>query len=95
MTTRNFAFAALLLLLPFLAEAKSISVQVKGMVCAFCAQGIEKKFKSLPEITKVHVSLETKLVSLETQEGKDIPDDQIKKIITESGYDVVKIERAK
>ena len=25
---------------------KEIKVGVKGMVCAFCAQGIEKKFKS-------------------------------------------------
>jgi mercuric ion binding protein len=68
-------------------------VQVNGMVCAFCAQGIEKKFKALPEVASIKVSLETKKVELDTQEGKDISDEQIKKIITDSGYEIVKIER--
>jgi copper chaperone CopZ len=84
-----------LMLLPAFAQAKPITVQVKGMVCAFCAQGIEKKFKALPEIGKVNVSLETKLVSLDTKEGKDVSDDQIKDIVSNAGYDVVKIERVK
>ena len=80
---------------PMLAGARPISIQVKGMVCAFCAQGIEKKFKALPEVDKVHVSLQTKLVAVETKERQDVPDDKITKIVTEAGYEVVKIERAK
>lgn len=95
MKLRELFLASALLVIPALAQAKPITVQVKGMVCAFCAQGIEKKFKALPEIGKVNVSLETKIVSLDTKEGKDVPDEQIKKIITDAGYDVVKIERAK
>ena len=91
----NALLVTVLTIGPMLAEAKPVTVQVKGMVCGFCAQGIEKKFKALPEIAKVSVSLETKMVSLDTKEGKDIADDQIKKIVTESGYAVVKIERAK
>ena len=95
MTIRKLILAAALLVAPVLAQAKPIKVQVKGMVCAFCAQGIEKKFKALPEAASIKVSLESKIVDIDTKEGKDIPDDQIKKIITEAGYDVVKIERPK
>ena len=95
MNFKKLLLAAALLTAPVLAQAKPITVQVKGMVCAFCAQGIEKKFKALSEISTVKVSLETKLVDLDTKEGKDVSDDQIKKIVTESGYEVVKIERAK
>lgn len=95
MKTKNLILAASLFVLPVIAQAKPISIQVKGMVCGFCAQGIEKKFKALPEVEKVHVSLETKLVAVDTKEGKDVTDDQIKKIVTDSGYEVVKIERAK
>jgi copper chaperone CopZ len=95
MKISNALLVTVLTIGPMLAEAKPVTVQVKGMVCGFCAQGIEKKFKALPEIAKVSVSLETKMVSLDTKEGKDIADDQIKKIVTESGYAVVKIERAK
>jgi mercuric ion binding protein len=80
---------------PLISQAKPITVKVKGMVCAFCAQGIEKKFKALSEIEKVHVSLETKKVDLETKKDKDIDDQQITKIITEAGYDVQGIEREK
>lgn len=92
---KKLILIGVLLTLPALAGAKTITVKVKGMVCAFCAQGIEKKFKAMPEISSVKVSLETKNVDLETKEGKDIPDDTLGKIITEAGYDVLKIERAK
>lgn len=85
--------ASILFVSPVLAQAAPINVQVKGMVCGFCAQGIEKKFKALPEVAKVDVNLETKVVSLNTVDGKTIEDEQIKKIITSAGYDVVKIER--
>lgn len=88
-----FAFA-LFVTIQF-AQAKPITVQVKGMVCGFCAQGIEKKFKALPEVAGVKVSLETKKVDLDTKEGKDVSDEQIRKIVTDAGYDVVKIDRAK
>lgn len=94
MKIKNGILITALVMAPLLAQAKTVTVQVKGMVCAFCAQGIEKKFKARPEVSSVKVSLETKKVDLDLKEGKDIPDDQISKIITESGYDVVKIERA-
>lgn len=95
MTVKKMAVALAVFAAPIMSHAKPITVQVKGMVCGFCAQGIEKKFKALPEVSTVKVSLETKKVDVDTKEGKDVPDDQIKKIISEAGYDVVKIERAK
>ena len=95
MRSQTLILLTALILVSGLAQAKPIKVQVKGMVCAFCAQGIEKKFKALEETSKVKVSLETKIVDVETKENKDISDDRIKKIITDAGYDVVKIERPK
>ena len=95
MEIRSLSLATAILVVPMLVQAKPINVQVKGMVCAFCAQGIEKKLKALPEVSSVKVSLETKKVDLDTKEGKDISDEQIKKIVTDAGYDVVKIEREK
>ena len=40
--------AALLLALSPLAAAKTIEMDVNGLVCAFCAQGIEKTLKGFP-----------------------------------------------
>lgn len=68
--------------------AKDITVTVKGMVCGFCAQGIEKKFKALPEVATVDVSLEKKTVVIKTKENSDVTDKVITNILTDSGYNV-------
>ncbi len=84
------------LLMAFMATpifAKDIKVTVKGMVCGFCAQGITKKFKAQPEIESIDVSLEKKTVSIKTKNQQDISDQAITQILTESGYNVEKIER--
>lgn len=71
---------------------EEINISVKGMVCGFCAQGITKKFKELPELETVDVSLEKKLVHLKTKGSATLPDSTISKILTDSGYNVEKIE---
>jgi len=85
----------LAILLPSLsfAAGKEIKVSVKGMVCGFCAQGIEKKFKTESAVQKVDVSLETKLVTLDLKEGQDIENSKIEKILKDAGYNIEKIER--
>lgn len=75
------------------ASAKEIKVAVKGMVCGFCAQGIEKKFKSESAVERVHVSLERKVVTIETKKDQDLPDSKIETIIKDAGYNIDKIER--
>jgi mercuric ion binding protein len=70
-----------------------ITVGVKGMVCGFCAQGIEKKFKAESSVEKIDVSLEKKTVTLTTKDGQNINDVKIKNILVDSGYTVEKIER--
>lgn len=73
--------------------AKDITISVKGMVCGFCAQGIEKKFKALPAIDTIQVSLEKKTVVLKTKESQDVSNDVINQILTDSGYNVEEIKR--
>ena len=43
----------------------SIKAKVNGMVCAFCAKGIEKKLKALPQTQAVFVDLKAQVVALE------------------------------
>jgi mercuric ion binding protein len=71
----------------FAFAGEEIKVGVKGMVCAFCAQGIEKKFKAQPEVDKVQVSLENKFVKLNFKDGKKLSNDKIKDILKEAGYE--------
>ncbi len=70
-----------------------IQVAVKGMVCAFCAQGITKKFKNEPAVKSVDVNLEKERVTLTLEPGQDIADEKVKEILTDAGFSVDRIER--
>ena len=72
---------------------KNITVQVNGMVCAFCSQGITKNFKAHPSIQNVNVDMTKKEVSLTLKDDKDITNDEISKLIVDSGVSVDKIVR--
>lgn len=64
-----------------------IHVTVKGMVCAFCVQGLTKTFKKLPEVEKVHVSLEEKFVHLTLKKDQTLDSEKILELIKEAGYE--------
>lgn len=66
-----------------------MKVGVRGMVCAFCAQGIDKKFMSQPEVSKVEVSLENKYVKIKFKEGQSLAQEKITQILKDSGYEAV------
>lgn len=64
-----------------------IQVGVKGMVCAFCAQGIEKRFKAQKEVESVEVSLADKRLKLKLKDGQTLSKEQITLILKDAGYD--------
>jgi len=73
--------------------ADTIEMKVYGLVCSFCAQGIEKTLRKNPATADVVVSLEDKLVAVATREGQDISDAVLTQALTDSGYDVKGIAR--
>lgn len=75
------------------AVAATIEMNVNGLVCAFCAQGIEKKLRKLPATADVVVSLERRLVAVALKDGQDIPDADLRKALTDAGYTVAAIQR--
>lgn len=84
---------ALLMGVSSLASAKTIEMDVNGLVCAFCAQGIEKTLKGFPATEAVFVSLEHRIVAVQLKDGTDIDDATLRKAITDSGYTIVAIRR--
>lgn len=83
--------ALALLALPSFA-ATSLKATVNGMVCAFCAQGIEKRLSGMPATKAVYVDLKRKTVAIEGKEGQVLDPKAIIAEITDAGYDVVKLE---
>jgi copper chaperone CopZ len=76
-------------------SAETIRATVNGMVCGFCATAVEKTFRKQPEVKNVNVDLNNRLVTVTTKEGQALDDAKVRKLLTNSGYSVVKIDRAK
>ncbi len=87
--------AVLLMAFTGAAQAETIKASVNGLVCAFCATGIEKTFKKQPTVADVKVDLEKKLVTINTKSMQDLDDATITKLLTDAGYSVTGITREK
>lgn len=82
-------FTLALILLPFLAlpaRADTMEIKVLGMVCAFCAQGIEKHFRAEPAVADVMVDLNRKLVAVLLKPDAKFDDAAATRIIEDAGY---------
>lgn len=75
-------------------DIADIDVTVKGMVCSFCVQGIEKKFKGESSVDNVKVNLDESLVSIWLKENQKLSDDRIESLVKDSGYNIAQIKRA-
>lgn len=91
---RTITLTLLLALATSGAAATTLRVEVNGLVCAFCAQGIAKQVRTLPAAADVLVSLEHRLVAIALREGQDLPEADLRKAITDAGYSVVGITRS-
>lgn len=75
------------------AMANTLKMEVHGLVCAFCANGIKSAFKEEASVQEVFVSLEDRLVAIALKPDQDISDAITKELLTDAGYTVVRIER--
>ena len=90
---RTLLITTTLALLSTGAYAGEIHAKVKGLVCAFCAQGVEHTLKENASVDKVKVDLDAGLVTIITKDTQDITDKEITDTITNAGFTVEKIER--
>ena len=68
-------------------------VSVNGLVCDFCAQALEKMFSKKEEVKAIDVNLDTKIVTVNFNDGMNLSDEVLTQIITDSGYNVEGIHR--
>ena len=67
-------------------------VSVNGMVCDFCARGVEKAFAKDPDVMKIDVDLELGSVLIAYGSEAQPSERDISKRIRSNGLDVVDIE---
>lgn len=77
-----------------LAGSSLYRISVNGMVCSFCAQGIEKRLKTVPGIQAVQIDLSKGMVEVTARSGVSLDAATLKQALRDAGYDVRRIDRA-
>ncbi len=70
-------------------------IDVNGMVCAFCASSIQKKFKKQEEVESLNIDLDKKKVTVIFKKGQTLSDSILKGLIESSGYTVIEAPKSK
>jgi copper chaperone CopZ len=94
MKFKNLFFAVVILSTPAVAVAEQVMVGINGLVCAFCAQGIKRAFGQKQAVETVEVDMDNKIVSLKLREPFTLSDEEIRKVITDTGFDITAINRS-
>lgn len=87
-----FVTAVLALFINTAFAANSIYAEINGMVCAFCAKGINKKLREQESTQDVWVDLKSRMVIVELKEQKTMSLEAFTKLIKDAGYDVASVK---
>lgn len=63
-----------------------VTIQVDGLTCPFCAYGLEKRVKELPDVEKSIINVKDSRVEVFPKEGSRIDVDKLKAAIKAGGF---------
>ncbi len=69
-----------------------VKAEIKGMVCPYCAFGMEKKLKEISGVNNVEIELEEGLAYISTLKEQKPSKESIRNIILNAGFTVGKIQ---
>ncbi|MFB6368104.1 MAG: heavy-metal-associated domain-containing protein [Gemmatimonadota bacterium] len=70
-----------------------IQVKILGMSCPFCAYGAEQKLKKLDGVKNLEVELKSGVATLTMKEGADAPNEKLKQLVEDAGFEADAIVR--
>lgn len=68
-----------------------VYIQVKGLACPFCVQGLEKHLKKLDAVEGVSTSLKKGEVTLHLKSGKTVEEKELREAVKKAGFTAGKI----
>ncbi len=71
----------------------SVRLRVDGMVCPFCAYGLEKRLQEIASIDAVLIRISDGLVQIRTKENQELTDAALEDAVKKSGFSLTGIER--
>ncbi len=88
-------FALLFLLMsPFAtARAETVEVDIHGMTCAFCVEGLQNELSQLPDVARVDVSLKNKKVRI-VSVGESLDMERVRSAIIDAGYTPMEVRHS-
>jgi copper chaperone CopZ len=73
-------------------DTDRFTVRVDGMGCPYCAYGLEKKLKELPEaVSDIDVVMETGILTFRYPSGASLSLEQVSRQVDAAGYTAVRI----
>ena len=76
-------------------QSGDVYVSVNGLVCDFCARALEKVFGKEEEVKAIDVDLDKKIITINFNAGQTLDDTTLTQLITDAGYNVEDIQRAR
>lgn len=90
---KNIFFVLFLLSgLTLTAQNDKFTVNVDGMGCAYCANGVDKKLKEWKQLSALEIDLMTGLVKFEYPASEKLTGEQIQNQILAAGYTVTSVQ---
>ena len=71
----------------------SVRLKVDGMVCPFCAYGLEKRLEQIASIDEVLIRISDGLVQIRTKRDQELTDEVLADVVKKSGFSLIEIER--
>ena len=71
----------------------SVRLKVNGMVCPFCAYGLEKRLGEIASIDAVLIRISDGLVQIRMKEDQELTDEVLADVVKKSGFSLIEIER--
>ena len=71
----------------------SVRLKVNGMVCPFCAYGLEKRLGEIASVDAVLIRISDGLVQIRTKENQELTDVVLTDAVKKSGFSLIEIER--
>lgn len=65
------------------------TLTIEGMSCGHCTKAVEESLRSLEQVTDARADVNSKTAEVE---GYELKDDELKKAVSDAGYEVVDIK---
>ncbi|MEO1889878.1 MAG: heavy metal-associated domain-containing protein [Cycloclasticus sp.] len=68
------------------APAQIIEIDIKGMACPFCQDGLTRSLNKLPVVQQAEVSLKNKKARIIVKPGESLNEELLRQTIIDSGF---------